>query len=458
MHKTVVIDTIALTPNLLQHTSFLSDFAKKGNLATIKPILPAVTCSVQSTYLTGKYPSEHGIVGNGWYFKDECEIKFWRQSSKLVIGEKIWDMAKKNNPKFTCANLFWWFNMYSSVDYGLTPRPMYPADGRKIPDIYTKPADIRFSLQKELGQFPLFNFWGPATSIKASKWIANAAKWIDKKYDPTLTLIYLPHLDYGLQEFGPDSPKIEKDLQELDDLCKDLVSYYKKQDCAIIFLSEYNIMPVTYPVHINRILRQNDYLSVREELGRELLDPGSSAAFAVSDHQVAHVYINEPKDALKIANILQNTKGIAKVLDEKDKKQYHLDHPRAGDLVAIAEKNAWFTYYYWLSDEKAPDFARTVEIHKKPGYDPVELFIDPTLKFAKLKIAQTILKQKLGFRTIMDVIPLDATLVKGSHGLVSHDPDDSPVFITSHKNLLTEKSIDATNVCNLILKHLTTFF
>ena len=454
MQKTVVIDTVALNKELLSKMPHLSSFAKKGAIATISPTIPAVTCSIQSTYLTGKSPNKHGIVANGWYFKDEAEIKFWHQSNKLVQAEKIWEKAKKHHKNFTCANLFWWYNIYSTVDYSITPRPMYPADGRKIPDVYTKPSSLRNDIQKELGTFPLFSFWGPATSIKASKWIADSALFVDKKYDPTLTLIYLPHLDYCLQKFGPKSEETRSDLVEIDKVCKGLIDYYRSQNTRIIVLSEYNIMPVKLPIHINRILRKNGLLKIREELGRELLDPGASTAFAVSDHQIAHVYINDHKFTKAITNLLRNTKGISAVLDQKGKEKYHLNHPRSGDLIVLADKNSWFTYYYWNNDSKAPDFARTVDIHRKPGFDPTELFIDSNLKFPKLKIAYTLFKKTLGFRTLLEVTPLNASLVRGSHGIETQDDNKKPVFITQTKKLLDKNRIRATDVMDLILNHL----
>ncbi|MBD2605652.1 alkaline phosphatase family protein [Scytonema hofmannii FACHB-248] len=454
MQKTVVINVVGLTPSLLcQHTPFLSHWAASGKVATVESVLPAVTCSAQATYLTGKLPNEHGIVANGWYFRDECEIKFWRQSNKLIQAPKVWDMAKALNPDFTCANLFWWYNMYSSVDYAVTPRPMYPANGRKIPDIYTQPAEWRSQLQIDLGQFPLFNFWGPNTSIKSTQWIANSAKWSEEHSNPTLTLVYLPHLDYCLQKFGTDINKIAKDLQEIDAVCADLISFYENRGAQVIVLSEYGITDVSQPIHLNRMLREKGLLTVREELGRELLDPGTSKAFAVADHQIAHVYVNDRFYIPKVRSLLEETPGVAQVLDESQKSAYHLDHPRAGELVAIANPNAWFTYYYWLDSDRAPDFARTVDIHRKPGYDPVELFIDPQIKLPKLKIAAKLLKKQLGFRYLMDVIPLDASLVKGSHGCIPANQDESPLFITKQSHLLSS-SIQAIDVCQLILNHL----
>lgn len=453
MNKTVVLNVVGLTPSLLDHTPLLSRWAAQGQVATVKPVLPAVTCSVQATYLTGKYPDQHGVVANGWYFRDECEVKFWRQSNHLIQAPKIWEMARVLDPSFTCANLFWWYNMYSSVDYAVTPRPMYPVDGRKIPDIYTKPIELRSQLQADLGQFPLFSFWGSNTSIHSTEWIAAAAKWIDQRHDPTLTLVYLPHLDYCLQRYGSDHQSVAKDLQEVDAVCADLINYYERQQAQVVVLSEYGITPVSQPIHINRTLREHGLLTVREELGRELLDTGASIAFAVADHQIAHVYVNDSAYISKVRSILEAIDGIDQVLDKRGQQAHRIDHARSGELVAIAQPDAWFTYYYWLEDQRAPDFARTVDIHRKPGYDPVELFLDPQLKFPALKIGSTLLKKRLGFRSLMDIISLDASLVRGSHGCLPASPLEAPLFITQ-QNYLDTAPIDAAGVCSLILRHL----
>lgn len=453
MQKTVVINVVGLTSALLKAMPKLSQWA--GQVNTIQPVLPAVTCSAQTTYLTGKWPGEHGIVGNGWYFRDENEIKFWRQSNRLVQAPKIWEMAREIDPNCTTANLFWWYNMNSSVDYGITPRPMYPADGRKIPDIYTQPNDkLRSQIQSDLGQFPLFKFWGPATSIASSEWIANSAKWLDIRENPTLTLVYLPHLDYCLQSVGTRAEDIQEDLQEIDRVCADLIDYYTGKNAKIIVLSEYGITPVSRPIHLNRLFREKGLLSVREELGLELLDMGLSDAFAVADHQIAHIYVREPANLSKVRSLLENVEGIDHILDGEGKKEFHLDHSRAGDLVAIAKPDAWFTYYYWIDDKRAPDFARTVDIHRKPGFDPVELFIDPKIPFPKLKIARILLRKQLGFRYLLDVIPLDANLVKGSHGCIPPNACDHPVFITKQTERSEETSLLPTQVTQLILQQI----
>jgi predicted AlkP superfamily pyrophosphatase or phosphodiesterase len=455
MRKTVVLNVVGLTPGLVgPSTPRLSTWAQQGKTTTITPVVPAVTCTAQATYITGVYPDRHGIVGNGWYFRDEGEVKFWRQSNRLIQAPKVWEVARAIDPAFTCANLFWWFNMYSSVDVAVTPRPMYPADGRKLPDIYTQPSPLRAELQNRLGTFPLFDFWGPRASIRSSRWIAGAARLVEQQYDPTLTLIYLPHLDYNLQRLGPGDPAIQRDLLDIDSVAGELIDFYEARGAQVIVLSEYGITRVLRPVHINRVLREHGCIAVREELGLELLDAGSSAAFAVADHQIAHVYLNDPGRARPVRELLEQTPGIEQVLDEAGKKRSHLDHPRAGDLVAIAEPDAWFTYYHWLDDRRAPDFARTVEIHRKPGYDPVELFLDPALKLPKLKVGLKLLKKQLGFRYLMDVTPLDASLVRGSHGRLAESPDDRPLLITRQAGSLEGSVIDAAEVSGLILRHL----
>lgn len=449
MQKTVVIDIVGLSESLIgEHTPFLKQYVAKHYLQTITPMLPAVTTSAQSTYVTGKWPSEHGIVGNGWYDRTESEVKFWKQSNKLVQGEKIWDKAKRADASFTCSKMFWWYNMYSSADYSVTPRPNYLADGRKMPDCYSYPAKLRDYLQKELGQFPLFQFWGPGANIKSTQWIADASRLTDNQYNPTLTLIYLPHLDYGLQKFGQDFTRIEQDLRDIDRVVEQLVTHYKKNGARVILLSEYGITHVDRPVYLNRVLREAGLLQVRVERELELLDAGASAAFAVADHQLAHIYINDPAIISRVRGILEQVPGVELVLDRAQQRQYHIDHERSGDLVLMADARSWFCYYFWMDDAKAPDYARVVDIHKKPGYDPVEMFMT-----SKLRAAYKLLRKKAGFRYVMDVIPLDATLIKGSHGRINTPAAYHPVLITDEP--LENKSVQPTSVYDVIWDNLT---
>ncbi len=455
MQSTVVINVVGLTPALLgEHTPNLQRLASQGDMRPLDTVTPAVTCTAQSTFLTGLLPREHGIVGNGWYFRELAEIWFWRQSNRLVSGEKIWEVARRRDPSFTCANLFWWYNMYSSADIGVTPRPMYPADGRKIPDCYAQPAQLRDELTTLLGRFPLFQFWGPGANIVSSQWIGRCALHVRKTRQPTLTLIYLPHLDYNLQRLGPRHPDLAADLVAIDAVCGEVIEQAQRDGAAIVVLSEYGITEVSNPIHINRALRTAGMIQVRTELGREQLDAGASTAFAVSDHQLAHIYVRRPEAVAEVKALIEAVPGVERVLDEHTKPELGLDHPRAGELVAIARADSWFTYYYWLDDVRAPDYARTVDIHRKPGYDPVELFIDPAIRLPKLAIGWRLAKRALGLRTLMDVIGVDATLVKGSHGRITDRSDEGPLFISSRAELLPEGPVAATSVKSLLLDHI----
>ncbi len=453
MKRTLVLNVVGMTPALLPHAPNLRALAAKGAMRPLATVTPAVTTTVQSTFVTGLLPRDHGIVANGWYFRDLSEIWLWRQSNRLVQGEKLWDTAKRRDAAFTCAKMFWWYNMYASADWSVTPRPMYPADGRKLPDIYTHPPALRDELQGSLGQFPLFRFWGPAADIVSSQWIARSALQVFETHLPTLTLVYLPHLDYNLQRLGPDHPAIASDVRQVDDACGELIGAARKAGAEVVVLSEYGITAVSQPVHINRALRQAGLLRVREELGREQLDAGASDAFAVADHQIAHVYVARPELVDRVAALLRTLPGVERVLDEAGKRELGLDHPRSGELVAISRADAWFTYYHFLDDARAPDYARTVDIHRKPGYDPVELLIDPALPFAKGRIALRLLQKKLGMRYLMDVISLDATLVKGSHGRPTDRDEEGPLFITTRPELLQGNKVDAREVKDLLLAH-----
>jgi predicted AlkP superfamily pyrophosphatase or phosphodiesterase len=511
MKRLAVINVVGLTEALIgEHTPRIADFRRRGALAHIKPAFPAVTCTAQSNYLTGTLPSQHGVVGNGWFNRELAEVHFWKQSNHIVHGKKIWDALREQsaigNRQSAIANCFWWFNMYSSMDYSITPRPMYPADGRKFFDVYSWPFSIREEIKKDLGEFPFFSFWGPAAGMDspqgkadaASRWIAESGKWIENKFSPALNLIYLPHLDYNLQRHGPFvvgdevtsltskignrqpaatvrehggsaignasepphvgsckiNPAIHRDLREIDTIVGDLIDFFGKRGVQIVLLSEYGITNVDAPIHLNRLFRQKGWLTVKDELGLEILDAGASKVFAVADHQIAHIYLNDRSLEPKVREVLEKQVEVdLTVFGAKEKVEAGIDHPHAGDLIAIAPENAWFTYYYWLDDARAPDFARTVDIHRKPGYDPVELFLDPKNPLVKLKIAWRLLQKKLGFRMLMDVIPLDATLVKGSHGRLPADKKDWPVFITSQTELLGAKEMESTDVYHTLLRH-----
>jgi predicted AlkP superfamily pyrophosphatase or phosphodiesterase len=446
----VVLDVVGLTPRLLRHMPRLAGLGRDGFTAALQPVLPAVTCSVQASLLTGGLPRDTGIVGNGWYFRDLAEVWLWRQSNHLVAGDKIWDVARRARPSFRCAKLFWWYNMYSGADLSVTPRPVYFSDGRKEPGLYTRPHDLEYQLEARLGRFPLFEFWGPKAGLRSSEWIAAATLQVFAAERPDLTLSYLPHLDYDLQRHGGSGPRALRAAAEIDRVAGDLCDALRQRGARVVVLSEYGITDVTRPVHVNRALRRAGLLSTVRNAAGELIDFGASRAFAVVDHQLAHVYVQDRRDLGAVRAVLAELPGVAEVLDDASgsKRAAGLDHPRSGELVAIADGSSWFTYYHWLDDAAAPDFARCVDIHRKPGYDPAELFFDRPA--ARLRAVARLAQKKLGLRYRMDVVPLDGGRVRGSHGRLPDSPEDGPVLLCSDPGLARPR-LHATEVHDFLL-------
>lgn len=432
MKPVLLLDLVGLTPRLIDSsTPNLAALAKRGACCPMTSVLPAVTCSAQATMLTGLAPDHHGVVGNGWLDPETMEPKLWRQANRLVQGEWLYERAKRTVPDFTCAKLFWWFNLGAHVDWSITPRPFYCANGLKVLATYSAPTSFGAKLEREFGPFPFFDFWGPKSGLPSSRWIADITMRTLERERPTLTMAYLPHLDYDFQRFGPEDPRSKRAVQDLDAIVGELVDCADAHDTAVVAVSEYGIDSVDTPVHINRALREAGLLEVRDSPRGEELDPFASRAFALSDHQLAHVYTRDKSALAEATKCLAGLNGVERLWAENERAQIGLDHPRAGNLIALAESRAWFTYYYWLDESKRPDFATTVDIHSKPGYDPVELFVDPKLAMPTLRIVGKVLRKKLGFRYLMDVIPTDATLIGGSHGRHAADPLDGPVFLSS---------------------------
>ncbi|MFF8960638.1 alkaline phosphatase family protein [Streptomyces sp. NPDC014894] len=427
----LVVDVVGLTPRLLEHMPRLAALAASGSRAPLDTVLPAVTCAAQSTFLTGAPPAGHGVVGNGWYFRELGEVLLWRQHNGLVSGDKVWDAARRVRPGYTVANVCWWYAMGADTDFTVTPRPVYYADGRKEPDCYTRPPSLHDELTAELGDFPLFHFWGPGADIVSSRWIVGATRHLMRTRDPDLTLCYLPHLDYDLQRYGPDDPRAHRAAAELDAVMAPLLDDAREQGRTVVALSEYGITTVSRSVDVNRALRRAGLLEVHTQDGMEYLDPTTSRAFAVADHQIAHVYVRRPEDLAAAREALAALPGVERILGDEEKKAEGLGHPRAGELVAVAEPDAWFTYYYWLDDARAPDFARLVEIHRKPGYDPAELFLDPRDPYVRLRAAGALARKRLGMRYRMAVVPLDPSPVRGSHGRLPPSDDEGPLILCS---------------------------
>lgn len=445
----LVVDVVGLTPDLLRHMPRLRRLADAGSCAPLDTVLPAVTCSVQSTFLTGLTPAEHGIVGNGWYFRDLGEVYLWRQHNRLVQGEKVWETLRRSYEGYRVANVCWWYAMGATTDYTVTPRPIYYADGKKAPDAYTRPPELHDELVAELGEFPLFQYWGPTASIRSSEWIVGAARRLMPRVD--LTLAYIPHLDYDLQRFGPDSPQARAAAVEVDGALAPLLDDAERLGVEVVVLSEYGITAADTPVDVNRALRADGLLEVYTQDGMEYLDPWVSRAFAVADHQVAHVYVADPGDLDRVRKVCEALPGVAEVLDRAGQAEHGLDHERAGELVLVADRTAWFTYYYWEDDARAPDFARGVEIHRKPGYDPAELFLDPADPLVKVRAGLTLARKAAGLRYAMKVIPLDPSPVRGTHGRLPENDEDAPLVVCGSPGVLGER-VAATDVRDLLVR------
>jgi predicted AlkP superfamily pyrophosphatase or phosphodiesterase len=403
MGKVCVINVVGLTPKLALVAP------KIGSVGKARPWrspLPAVTCTSQATMLTGMAPSKHGIVGNGWLFRETGEVRLWQQSNALIQGEPFYAGVRT-------AKMFWWFNQGAPVEWYATPKPHYGSDGSKQFGVIDKTG---CNLEAQLGPFPFPSFWGPKAGLPSSDWIARASALVMRQNKPDLTLVYLPHLDYDYQRVGPGDPAR---VAEVDACAGHVIDAAREIGATVVVVSEYGLVPVSKPVYLNRELRKRGWLAVRGGPYGEMLETFESRAFAVVDHQLAHIYVRGlPLE--EVRKSIEALDGIERVVPPRD---LELDHPRSGELIAIAKSDSWFAYPYWLEDDLAPDFARTVDIHRKPGYDPCELFLTSPAR-AGLRLLQ----KKLGFRYRMDVIPLDASLVKGSHGL-HPAPEDGPAII-----------------------------
>lgn len=429
----VVVLCVGLTGRMVPLAPTIFKLAQRGWQRSFLEVIPAVTCTAQATLLTGQLPTHHGIVANGWLYRDTMEVRFWQQSNRLIQSEPIYVTAKRRAHKrgfsFRCAKLFWWFNQGADVEYSITPKPYYGADGNKIFGITGRPADLPYQAESKLGRFPFETFWGPLSGYACTEWIARCTAWILEQYRPDLTLVYLPHLDYDLLRYGPERADLSRLITQLDGAFNIVYEAATRLGIRTVVISEYGHVTVAKPIYINRILREKGYLVVRPGPFGEQLETFESRAFAVCDHQLCHIYVREPKWIVPVRDLVASLPGVASTYTGQERSEVGLDHERSGEIVALSTRDAWFAYPFWLDDRQAPDYARTVDIHRKPGFDPCELFFDPKLRWPRARMLWRLLQKKLGFRTLFDVIPLDATIVGGSHGLPALDPLQRPVWI-----------------------------
>jgi predicted AlkP superfamily pyrophosphatase or phosphodiesterase len=454
----VLINAVGLTSRLLSKAPRLAQLAKTGWARPLREVIPAVTCSAQASILTGELPEGHGIVGNGWLFRETGEVRFWQQSNKLLQSEPVYAtahaQAQRAGRSFRAAKLFWWFNQGAPVEISVTPKPHYGADGNKVFGITGTPDRLPEQLERALGPFPFHTFWGPKAGLPCTNWIAACAAEVLQRERPELSLVYLPHLDYDPQRFGPSGCDMTRLVRELDDACAPLLDAARAIGARVWVVSEYGHIDVRRPVSVNRVLRDAAMLQVRDGPFGEMLDTFGSRAFAVCDHQLAHVYVERPVDVGRVRDLLGGVDGVSRILAGEERREIGLDHPRSGELVVLAQPDSWFAYPYWLDDRRAPDFARTVDIHRKSGYDPCELFFDPRLWWPKGRAIRRLIQKKLGFRTRFDVIPLDPKIVRGSHGVPAAQTGDRPVLIGDGPEPAGVDSLATTEVKDLLLKAL----
>ncbi len=454
----VLINAVGLTPRLLTRAPRLGELVRAGWSCPMEEIVPAVTCTAQATLLTGKAPEEHGIVGNGWLYRETGEIRFWQQSHSLLQAEPVYvtarRLARERGRSFRAAKLFWWFNQGAAVDISVTPKPYYGADGNKVFGITGTPEGLTDRLERELGKFPFHTFWGPSAGLPCTQWISRAAAEVFDRERPEVTLVYLPHLDYDPQRFGPGGCDMARLVGELDAACAPLLDIARSAGARVWVVSEYGHCDVNRAVLLNRVLREAGMLSVRPGPFGEMLDTFASRAFAVCDHQLAHVYVSQEQDLSAVRNLLAGQEGVMRVLGGRRRHELGLDHSRSGELVVLSEPDSWFAYPYWLDDRLAADFARTVDIHRKPGYDPCELFFDPQLLWPKGRAIRRLIQKKLGFRTLFDVVPLNPRLVRGSHGLPAKANEDKPVLIADGPKPVDRGTLPMTEVHRLLLRAL----
>jgi predicted AlkP superfamily pyrophosphatase or phosphodiesterase len=407
-----------------------------GDSAELAPSFPAVTCAVQANMTTGSPPSEHGVIANGFYWRESREVEMWTSPNDCIERPQLWDILHEQCSGTTSAVWFPLHSKHCGADYVCTPAPVHNPDGSESLWCYTRPEGLYGDFLAELGHFPLQHFWGPMANIKSTAWIVSSAIRAAERFRPNLFYAYLPHLDYAAQKFGPDSEQAVAALGELDAEIGRMIDGFAKafgeRQPLWLVASEYVITPVDHVLYPNRILRDAGLLAVKDGDGGEVIDFERSRAFAMVDHQFSHVYVqgDDPKTPHRVAELFAGQPGVAELFSPRAATQYDLNHARSGELVVVSAANSWQAYYWWNNDAQAPKFARTVDIHRKPGYDPVEMFFDPIAKG----------------------IPLDATLVKGSHGAPALEPWQRGVLLSSQRGVFVEGPTADTDVADIVLR------
>jgi predicted AlkP superfamily pyrophosphatase or phosphodiesterase len=415
-HPIVLIDLVGAVPKHFDAPPLFPQLAalfRSGGVRPLMPVFPAVTCPVQVSLVTGTHPAQHGIIANGLFDREAREVTMWTWPASRIGRPPIWELLRRRKPRARTAVLFFQGLKANTADLYLNPHPKHTPDGKTIPWCDSRPDGLYEKLVATLGHFPLHKYWGPLADIDSSTWILRAAARTLAEYRPDLSLVYVPHLDYVGQRHGPGAAEFATEARRVDSLVaefiRDLRRAFAPAEPAVVMVSEYAFVPVRRAALPNVALRAAGLLAVKEQDGTEHLDLATSRSFAMVDHQLAHVYA-EPDAVDAAADALAGLAGVGEVCRADRLRQLGVAHPNAGELVLLAEPDAWFAYYWWHDAARAPAFARTVDIHRKPGYDPVELLLDSATRS----------------------IPLDPALVKGSHGLPPSGPSDAGILAATH--------------------------
>lgn len=359
-------------------------------------VFPAVTCTAQASFRTAELPARHGLVSNGLWFADLRKVLFWEQAAALVEGPRIWRRLRERGRRV--GMMFWQQSLGEDVDLVLSPRPIHKHEGGMIQDCLSRPEDLYARVCRDVGRpFNLMHYWGPLASRKSSEWIVDATCAVMAARDiaPDLLFTYLPHLDYDLQRHGPDSRPAKRALEVLYGLLARLRAAADEHGYEWLIFGDYAIGAATQPaVFPNRALREAGLFTTRTIKGMAYPDFFHAGAFAVADHEVAHVFVRNESAQRAARDVLAALPGVESVMDRAAQREAGLDHRRSGDLVLVAKPGAWFAYPWWTDRAEAPDYATHIDIHNKPGYDPCELFFGwPPLS-----------------------VSMDTTKVKGTHG------------------------------------------
>lgn len=432
----ILLSVPGLRKQDLAHMPQLSALVARGDCSDLVPSFPGVTCSVQANMTTGVMPNEHGVVANGFYFRDSQRVEMWTSPNSCIQQPQLWDILHQHDSRLTAAAWFPLHSIGAGADVICWPAPKHNPDGSESLWCYSKPDSLYPELLEKFGHFPLQHFWGPFANIKSTEWIVTSAIFAAERFRPNLFYMYLSHLDYAAQKDGPDSPAALKAVAEFDEQIGRLIGGFANAYAGTrplwLVASEYVITQVDHVSYPNRLLREAGLLAVKVVNGQEHLDFATSKAWALVDHQFSHVFVSDANPAVisQVCELFRDQPGIAAVVPHEELGKYELNHPLAGEVVLISTPNSWQAYYWWFDDALAPDFARRVDIHRKPGYDPVEMFWDPVNKG----------------------IPLDATLVKGSHGAPAREENQRGVLLSSERGVFVEQPLADTDVCDIVLR------